>query len=137
MTSVNEFKSKTLKESGLIRRDSPNVTTDTKTEDVVKALAQDPHFVVILDPAKRFKGIFSTSDLDKVNTQNMNREIQNLIVDKGIVSVDPEQSLEDVAQKFKESKHRVLPVLTKDNKYEGVVTSANFLEKLRSDVKVM
>lgn len=87
----------------------------------------DGDFIAVVDGENRLKGIFTRYDADKAR---MRKELGSKLVDimtpyDKIVKVSEREILSEIIEKIGKTAHSKLPVVNKDGKVIGIVTSVD------------
>ncbi len=94
--------------------------------DFTKEVAKSKRNIFpIVDDEKNFYGLIFINDIRNIifNTEQWDTTFVKDLMFMPQVTVDPEESMESVAQKFQESEDYNLPVI-KDGKYLGFISRA-------------
>ena len=122
-----------MKVSNLIETNFHTINENATLGDLVKVIAKSQRNIVpVVDEENNLKGIVFINDIrhimfdrdqyDKVNVKEL------MYMPSPVVT--PDESMEDVAQKFQTTKHYNLPVI-ENGKYQGFVSRANVLSAYR------
>ncbi len=117
----------------LIERDFKAVGPDDTLGDLVKVIANSKRNIYpVIDEDKEFYGIIVLDDIRHIMFKPelySEKKVSSLMFMPG-TSVDPDESMEAVAQKFQQTRNYNLPVL-KDGKYLGFISRANVFSEYR------
>ena len=117
----------------LIERDFKTVTPDDKLGDLVKVIADSKRNIYpVIEDDGTFCGIVVLDDIRHIMFKPElydEKTVSSMMFMPG-TSIDPEESMEEVARKFQETRNYNLPVL-KDGKYIGFISRANVFSEYR------
>jgi len=122
-----------LKVRDLIENNFKTINDDATLGDLVKVIAKSQRNIVpVIDDENNLKGIVFINDIRHIM---FSREKYDAVNVKDLMYmpspvVHPDESMEDVAQKFQTTKHYNLPVI-EDGKYMGFVSRANVFSAYR------
>lgn len=122
-----------LKVQNLIERNFKTVHESATLGDLVKVISKSERNIVpVIDDQENLKGIVFLNDIRHIM---FDRDQYDRITVKELMYmprtvVSPNESMEDVAQKFQNTKHYNLPVL-ENGKYLGFVSRANVFSAYR------
>lgn len=121
----------------LIERDFKTVRPDDKLGDLVKVVAESKRNIYpVIDEDGLFCGIIVLDDIRNIMFKPElydEKSVGSLMFMPG-TSVSPDESMEEVAKKFQQSRNYNLPVL-KDGKYIGFISRANVFSEYRKLLK--
>jgi len=121
----------------LIERDFKTVSPDDKLGDLVKVIAESKrNLYPVIDEEGLFCGVIVLDDIRNIMFKPElydEKEVSSLMFMPGTV-VSPEESMEEVAKKFQETRNYNLPVL-EDGKYIGFISRANVFSEYRKLLK--
>jgi len=115
-----------MKVNTLIEKNFRMVNIEGTMRDFTKEVAKSKRNIFpIVDDEKNFYGLIFINDIRNIifNTEQWDTTFVKDLMFMPQVTVDPEESMESVAQKFQESEDYNLPVI-KDGKYLGFVSRA-------------
>jgi len=115
-----------MKVDTLIEKNFMTVNVDGTMRDFTKEVAKSKRNIFpIVDNKQNFYGLIFINDIRNIifNTEQWDTTFVKDLMYMPQVTVDPEESMESVAQKFQESEDYNLPVI-KDGKYLGFVSRA-------------
>ena len=115
-----------MKVNTLIEKNFRTVNIEGTMRDFTKEVAKSKRNIFpIVDDEKNFYGLIFINDIRNIifNTEQWDTTFVKDLMFMPQVTVDPEESMESVAQKFQESEDYNLPVI-KDGKYLGFVSRA-------------
>jgi CIC family chloride channel protein len=126
-----------MKIDEMIERDFNTVDADATLGGLVKVIKVSKRNVFpVVDNQNNFLGVVFVNDIRNIvfehNLWDSVRVRDLMFMPEP--SVDPDESMEEVAHKFEKCSHYNLPVL-KDGKYIGFVSRANVFSKYRSLIK--
>jgi len=117
----------------LIERDFQTIAPDDKLGDLVKVVANSKRNIYpVIDEDSIFCGIIVLDDIRNIMFKPElydEKSVSSMMFMPG-TSVDPEESMEEVAKKFQETRNYNLPVI-KDGKYIGFISRANVFSEYR------
>jgi CIC family chloride channel protein len=122
-----------MKVGKLIEKDFRTVSPDDKLGDLVKVIASSKRNIYpVIDDQGTFCGIIVLDDIRNImfRPELYNERTASSLMFMPGTSVDPDESMEDVALKFQETRNYNLPVI-KDGKYIGFVSRANVFSEYR------
>jgi CIC family chloride channel protein len=115
-----------MKVNTLIEKNFRTVNVDGSMRDFTREVAKSKRNIFpIVDDENNFHGVIFINDIRNIifNTELWDSTLVRDLMYMPQVVVDPDESMESVAQKFQESEDYNLPVL-KDGKYLGFVSRA-------------
>ncbi len=115
-----------MKVNSLIEKNFITVSVDGTMRDFTKEVAKSKRNIFpIIDDEQNFYGLIFINDIRNIifNTEQWDTTFVKDLMYMPQLTVDPEESMESVAQKFQESEDYNLPVI-KDGKYLGFVSRA-------------
>ena len=115
-----------MKVNTLIEKNFMTVNVDGTMRDFTKEVAKSKRNIFpIVDDEQNFYGLIFINDIRNIifNIEQWDTTFVKDLMYMPQVTVDPEESMESVAQKFQESEDYNLPVI-KDGKYLGFVSRA-------------
>jgi CIC family chloride channel protein len=122
-----------MKVDKLIEKDFLTIGPDQKLGDLVKVVANSKRNIYpVVDEDNDFCGIIVLDDIRNIMFKPElydEKTVSSMMFMPG-TAVDPEESMEEVARKFQESRNYNLPVI-KDGKYIGFVSRANVFSEYR------
>ncbi|MFP4621940.1 MAG: chloride channel protein [Bacteroidales bacterium] len=122
-----------LKVRNLIETNFKPINETAKLGDLVKVIAQSERNIVpVLDDEENLKGIVFLNDIRHIMFDRDKYDhvyVRELMYMPGTI-VHPDESMEEVAKKFQNTKHYNLPVL-ENGKYLGFVSRANVFSAYR------
>ncbi len=126
-----------LKVTNLIETDIKTINKEATLGELVKVIAKsERNIIAVVDKDMNFEGIVFVNDIrDIMFNQDLYDKIrveEIMFMPESIVS--PDESMEDIAQKFQETGNYNLPVV-KDGKYVGFVSRAKVFMKYRELLK--
>ena len=117
----------------LIERDFKTVTPDDKLGDLVKVISDSKRNIYpVIEDDGTFCGIVVLDDIRHIMFKPElydETTVSSMMFMPG-TSINPEESMEEVARKFQETRNYNLPVL-KDGKYIGFISRANVFSEYR------
>ncbi|MCK4569242.1 MAG: chloride channel protein [Bacteroidales bacterium] len=117
----------------LIERDFKTITPDDKLRDLVKVIADSKRNIYpVIEEDGTFCGIIVLDDIRHIMFKPElydEKTVSSMMFMPG-TSIDPEESMEEVARKFQETRNYNLPVI-KDGKYIGFISRANVFSEYR------
>lgn len=122
-----------MKVEKLIERDFKTVGPDQTLGDLVKVVANSKrNLYPVIDSDGRFCGIIMLDDIRNImfKPELYDQKSISSLMFMPATSVEPDESMEQVAKKFQETRHYNLPVI-KDGKYIGFVSRANVFSEYR------
>jgi len=126
-----------MKVDKLIERDFRTVSPDDKLGDLVKVIAESKrNLYPVIDENELFCGIIVLDDIRNIMFKPELydvKDVHSLMFMPGTF-VDPDESMEEVAKKFQETRNYNLPVI-KDGKYIGFISRANVFSEYRKLLK--
>jgi len=126
-----------LKVTNLIETDIKTINKEATLGELVKVIANsERNIIAVVDKDMNFEGIVFVNDIRNIM---FNHELYDKIRVEEIMFmpepiVSPDESMEDIAQKFQESGNYNLPVV-KDGKYIGFVSRAKVFMQYRKLLK--
>jgi len=121
----------------LIERDFKTVAPDDKLGDLVKVIAESKRNIYpVIDDEGLFCGIIILDDIRNIMFKPElydKKEVGSLMFMPGTF-VSPDESMEEVAKKFQQTRNYNLPVL-QDGKYIGFISRANVFSEYRKLLK--
>jgi len=121
----------------LIERDFKTVAPDDKLGDLVKVIAESKRNIYpVIDEEGLFCGIIILDDIRNIMFKPElydKKEVNSLMFMPGTV-VSPDESMEEVAKKFQQTRNYNLPVI-RDGKYVGFISRANVFSEYRKLLK--
>jgi len=123
-----------MKVSTLIENNFRTVDVNASMRDFTKEVAQSKRNVFpVVDTEMNFYGVIFINDVRNIifNTEMWDTTSVKELMYMPEILVNPDESMEAVAQKFQESDHYNLPVI-KDGKYLGFVSRAQVFSTYRS-----
>lgn len=118
----------------LIERNFRTILPEQTLGDLVKIISESKRNIYpVLDKEGKFKGIIRLDDVRHIMFETdlyQKTSIASIMVTP-VVTIDPEESMEDVAKKFMESGKFNIVVL-KDGEYLGFISRAKVFSKYRS-----
>jgi len=126
-----------LKVSSLIETNFLTICQEATLGDLVKVIAKSKRNIVpVIDGEQTFLGVVFINDVREIMFER--EKYDSVFVDELMFMpsplVSPNESMEDVAKKFKTSSHYNLPVIDND-KYVGFVSRANVFSAYRNLLK--
>ncbi len=122
-----------MKVDKLIEKDFKTVSPEAKLGDLVKVIASSTRNIYpVTEPDGTFCGIVVLDDIRNIMFKPElynERTVKSMMFMPG-TSVDPDESMEDVARKFQETRNYNLPVI-RDGKYIGFISRANVFSEYR------
>jgi CIC family chloride channel protein len=122
-----------MKVGKLIERNFNTVAPEDTLGDLVKVIAQSKrNLFPVVDDGDNFYGMIILDDIRHIMFKPEyyeEKKVSELMIMPGTF-VDPDESMEEVAKKFQETRNYNLPVL-KDDKYLGFVSRANVFSEYR------
>ena len=115
-----------MKVNKLIEKNFREVNVEGTMRDFTKEVAKSKRNIFpIVDDEKNFCGLIFINDIRDIifDTEKWDSTLVKNLMYMPEVTVDPEESMESVAQKFQESEDYNLPVI-KNGKYLGFVSRA-------------
>jgi len=126
-----------MKVNKLIEKDFHSIKLDATLGDLVEVITESHRNIFpVIDDSDNFYGIIILDNIRHIMFKTEmyeNTYIRNLMV-KPIAIVDPEDSMEDVAQKFQKTGRYNIPVI-KDGKYIGFISRARVFSSYRKLLK--
>ena len=120
-----------------IERDFSTVKPDDKLGDLVKVVANSKRNIFpVIDEDNVFCGIIVLDDIRNIMFKPElydEKSVSSMMFMPG-TSVSPDESMEEVAKKFQETRNYNLPVI-KDGKYIGFISRANVFSEYRKLLK--
>jgi CIC family chloride channel protein len=126
-----------MKVKSLLETNFQTINPDATLGDFVKVVPNSKRNVFpVVDAENNFYGVVFINDIRNIVFE---RDLYDTTYVRDLMfmpepSVDPDESMEDIARKFSESEHYNLPVL-KDGKYLGFVSRANVFSTYRKLLK--
>ncbi len=121
----------------LIEKDFKTISPDEKLGDLVKVVAESKRNIYpVVDEDQIFCGIIVLDDIRNIMFKSElydEKTVGSLMFMPGTF-VNPNESMEEVAKKFQETRNYNLPVL-KDGKYIGFISRANVFSEYRKLLK--
>jgi len=121
----------------LIEKDFTTIGPDEKLGDLVKVVANSKRNIFpVIDEEKYFCGIIVLDDIRHIMFKPElydEKSVSSMMFMPG-TSVNPDESMEEVARKFQETRNYNLPVI-KDGKYIGFISRANVFSEYRKLLK--
>jgi CIC family chloride channel protein len=117
----------------LIENNFKTINDDATLGDLVKVIAKSQRNIVpVIDDENNLKGIVFINDIRHIMFSREKYDAVNVrdLMYMPSPVVHPDESMEDVAQKFQTTKHYNLPVI-EDGKYMGFVSRANVFSAYR------
>ena len=118
----------------LIERNFRTISPEETLGDLVKIISESQRNIYpVIDAEANFKGIIRLDDIRKIMFKTELYDVTSVasIMVTPVVTIDPEESMEDVAKKFMESGKFNIVVL-QDGKYLGFISRAKVFAKYRS-----
>ena len=122
-----------MKVSDLIETNFRTIQENSTLGDLVKVIAKSQRNIVpVVDEDNNLKGIVFINDIRHImfDRDQYDKVTVNELMYMPSPVVRPDESMEDVAQKFQTTKHYNLPVI-EDGKYRGFVSRANVFSAYR------
>ena len=126
-----------MKVNNLIEKNFRTVNVNGTMRDFTKEVAQSKRNIFpVVDDENNFHGLIFINDIRNIifNTELWDETLISDLMYMPEVVVNPEESMESVAQKFQESEDYNLPVI-KDGKYVGFVSRAQVFMTYRRLLK--
>jgi chloride channel protein, CIC family len=126
-----------MKVKSLLETNFETIHLNATLGDFVKVVPKSKRNVFpVVDDDNNFYGVIFINDIRNIVFE---RDLYDTTYIRDLMfmpepSVDPDESMEDIARKFSESEHYNLPVL-KDGKYLGFVSRANVFSTYRTLLK--
>lgn len=126
-----------MKVGNLIETNFSTIHSDFSLRKFVKVVSSSSRNVFpVVDDENNFQGVVFINDVRNIIFEN---ELYDKLYVRDMmfmpdVEVDPDESMEDVAQKFMKTQHYNLPVI-KNGKYIGFVSRANVFSQYRKLLK--
>jgi len=123
--------------SKLIEKDFRTIAPEDKLGDLVKVVAESKRNIYpVIDEDQIFCGIIVLDDIRNImfKPELYDEKTVGSMMFMPATSVDPNESMEEVAKKFQETRNYNLPVL-KDGKYIGFISRANVFSEYRKLLK--
>ncbi|MCD6597309.1 MAG: chloride channel protein [Bacteroidales bacterium] len=124
--------------SDLIEMNFHTVKSDATLGDLVEVISKSQRNIFpVLDEQKHLLGVVWVNDIRHIVFKS---ELYDKVYVRDLMfmpqpSINPKESMEDVAQKFQNSNHYNLPVINDDGTYIGFVSRANIFSKYRQLIK--
>jgi CBS domain-containing protein len=147
--NLEDFKQLKVGQSGLIRHDVQVIPEQMPATAAIPALESNLHFAIVTsvdDPLKvegvlsSTEGISISSDFMRARSyKNLNPKLEKTageLMNTKVVSIRPDQTLEDLRNMIRETKKKILPVIDGDGRYLGIVTAKDLRDKVLSQVKI-
>ena len=128
---------KLMKVDKLIETNFKTIHPDATLGDLVKIVSESPrNLFPVIDENNKFFGIVIMDDIRRVmfKPELYDKTYVSSLMFVPQVFIDPDESMEDVARKFKNTGNFNLPVI-KDGKYFGFVSRANVFSSYRELLK--
>ena len=126
-----------LKVSNLIETNFRTINEEASLGDLVKVIAKSKRNIVpVIDGEKTFLGVVFINDIREImfERDKYDTVFVNELMFMPSPFVSPDESMEDVAKKFKTTSHYNLPVID-NGKYVGFVSRANVFSAYRDLLK--
>ncbi len=126
-----------MKVDKLIEKNFKTVKPNDMLRDLVKVIADSKRNIYpVIDEQEHFYGIIILDDIRNImfKPELYDTTSVSSLMFMPSTSVDPEESMEEVAKKFQQTRNYNLPVL-KDGKYLGFISRANVFSQYRKLLK--
>jgi CIC family chloride channel protein len=126
-----------LKVSNLIETNFKTINEEASLGDLVKVIAKSKRNIVpVIDEDQTFLGVVFINDIREImfEREKYDTVFVNELMFMPSPLVSPDESMEDVAKKFKTTSHYNLPVID-NGKYVGFVSRANVFSAYRNLLK--
>jgi chloride channel protein, CIC family len=126
-----------MKVEQFIEKDFVKISPEAKLRDLIKIISESKRNIFpVVDEEDNFKGFIRLDDIRNIifKPELYDQIVVTSLMVSPVVFVDPDDTMEIVAEKFKEYDKYNLPVL-KDGKYVGFISRANVFANYRELVR--
>lgn len=149
-----EYINQTVESSKLIRTDVEKINAEMHASNIFSGLKKTNHFCPVIENQKII-GIITTSDVDKLRepvtlneydkrkrynkkyneSEILYKEFANEIMSKELITAKINNTIDEIRYIVKKHKKKILPVLDKNGKYQGIIKAQDIIEDFLKKVE--